>query len=97
MKNKRRLYIAGIVIGCLLMMSPVFGMISTVLGMRGAFASLGSSGIGDPQALSDHIGTTLISTAVGIALVPVGLISFIISLVLFCRMPPENKLQGPTP
>jgi biopolymer transport protein ExbB len=34
--------------------------------MRGAFASLGSAGIGDPTALAGHIGEVLIATASGL-------------------------------
>ena len=56
-KPKRRLETAGIVLGSLLTLSPLFGLIGTVLGMMGAFSALGSSGIflahnhpsGDPR------------------------------------------------
>lgn len=46
--------------------TPMVGLLGTVSGMRGAFASLGSSGIGDPTALSMHIGEVLIATASGL-------------------------------
>lgn len=46
--------------------TPMVGLLGTVSGMRGAFASLGSSGIGDPSALSAHIGEVLIATASGL-------------------------------
>lgn len=46
--------------------TPMVGLLGTVSGMRGAFASLGSSGIGDPAALSGHIGEVLIATAAGL-------------------------------
>jgi biopolymer transport protein ExbB len=46
--------------------TPMVGLLGTVSGMRGAFASLGSSGIGDPAALSGHIGEVLIATASGL-------------------------------
>jgi biopolymer transport protein ExbB len=46
--------------------TPMVGLLGTVSGMRGAFGELGSSGIGDPSALSGHIGEVLIATAAGL-------------------------------
>ncbi|MFD0894903.1 MotA/TolQ/ExbB proton channel family protein [Luteolibacter ambystomatis] len=46
--------------------TPMIGLLGTVSGMRGAFATLGSSGIGDPSTLSAHIGEVLIATASGL-------------------------------
>lgn len=46
--------------------TPMVGLLGTVSGMRGAFASLGASGIGDPTQLSMHIGEVLIATASGL-------------------------------
>lgn len=46
--------------------TPMVGLLGTVSGMRGAFASLGSAGIGDPTALAAHIGEVLIATASGL-------------------------------
>lgn len=46
--------------------TPMVGLLGTVSGMRGAFSSLGTSGIGDPAALSAHIGEVLIATASGL-------------------------------
>jgi biopolymer transport protein ExbB len=46
--------------------TPMVGLLGTVSGMRGAFASLGTAGIGDPTALSMHIGEVLIATASGL-------------------------------
>ncbi|MEI6604325.1 MAG: MotA/TolQ/ExbB proton channel family protein [Verrucomicrobiota bacterium] len=46
--------------------SPMVGLLGTVSGMRGAFASLGSSGIGDTSKLAGHIGEVLIATASGL-------------------------------
>ena len=46
--------------------TPMVGLLGTVSGMRGAFSSLGTSGIGDPTALSMHIGEVLIATASGL-------------------------------
>ncbi len=46
--------------------TPMIGLLGTVTGMIGAFAVLGSSGIGDPSALSAKIGEVLIATASGL-------------------------------
>ncbi|MEI7956892.1 MAG: MotA/TolQ/ExbB proton channel family protein [Verrucomicrobiota bacterium] len=46
--------------------SPMVGLLGTVSGMRGAFAALGSSGIGDTSKLAEHIGEVLIATASGL-------------------------------
>jgi biopolymer transport protein ExbB/TolQ len=100
MKWKRKLSIAGIVLGGLLTCSPIVGLVGTFIGMRRAFDTLGNSGIGDPQKLSDGIGTTLISTVLGIAVLPIGILLLVVSIVSFVRLsqpappPPPNP---PTP
>lgn len=65
--------------------TPMVGLLGTVSGMRGAFASLGASGIGDPTALSMHIGEVLIATASGLFVAIPAFMGF-----YFLR----NKLQG---
>jgi len=46
--------------------TPMIGLLGTVTGMIKAFATLGSSGIGDPSALAGAIGEVLIATASGL-------------------------------
>ena len=46
--------------------SPMIGLLGTVIGMIGAFSVLGSSGIGDPRALAAKIGEVLLATASGL-------------------------------
>lgn len=46
--------------------APMVGLLGTVTGMIGAFSVLGSSGIGDPSALSGKIGEVLTATASGL-------------------------------
>ena len=46
--------------------SPMIGLLGTVIGMMGAFAVLGQSGISNPQALSTKIGEVLLATASGL-------------------------------
>lgn len=46
--------------------TPMIGLLGTVTGMIKAFATLGSSGIGDPSSLSAAIGEVLVATAAGL-------------------------------
>lgn len=46
--------------------TPMIGLTGTVTGMIKAFATLGSSGIGDPSSLSAAIGEVLVATASGL-------------------------------
>jgi biopolymer transport protein ExbB len=65
--------------------SPMVGLLGTVGGMRGAFSSLGTTGIGDTSALAGHIGEVLIATASGLFIAIPAFMGF-----YFLR----NKLQG---
>ena len=94
---KRRLTIAGIVLGVLLTLSPAFGLIGTVVGMTRSFSTLGSSGIGDPKALGDSIGVTLMSTAAGLFLFPVGVLILTLSLVFYYRLRASTPPPLPVP
>lgn len=86
MKTKRRLLIAGIVLGAVMMLSPFIGLMGTVLGMQKAFSTLGSSGVADPQALGGAIGETLIATFAGIICAIPGVILFIACIVGLVRL-----------
>jgi biopolymer transport protein ExbB len=46
--------------------APMIGLLGTVTGMIKAFATLGSSGIGDPSSLAAAIGEVLVATASGL-------------------------------
>lgn len=46
--------------------APMIGLLGTVIGMIGAFAVLGSTGISNPQALAARIGEVLFATASGL-------------------------------
>lgn len=48
--------------------TPMIGLVGTVGGMMGAFAELGTSGIGNPAALAGHIGEVLVATASGLSI-----------------------------
>jgi biopolymer transport protein ExbB len=46
--------------------APMVGLLGTVTGMISAFATLGTSGIGDPSKLAAAIGEVLVATASGL-------------------------------
>ena len=46
--------------------APMIGLLGTVIGMMGAFAVLGASGVSDPRALALRIGEVLMATASGL-------------------------------
>ncbi len=46
--------------------SPMIGLLGTVIGMMGAFSTLGTSGAQDTSKLSEHIGEVLVATASGL-------------------------------
>ncbi len=46
--------------------APMIGLLGTVIGMMGAFAVLGQTGVSDPRALALSIGEVLMATASGL-------------------------------
>ena len=46
--------------------APMIGLLGTVIGMMGAFAVLGQSGVSDPRKLAMSIGEVLLATASGL-------------------------------
>ncbi len=66
--------------GAACQLGPIIGLAGTVIGMMGAFDTLGSSGVGDPSRLSESIGHVLISTVAGLIICTVGLILLTVSL-----------------
>ena len=48
--------------------APMLGLLGSVVGMIGAFATLSSEGAGDPTALAGNIATALYTTACGLAI-----------------------------
>lgn len=48
--------------------APMIGLLGTVIGMMGAFAVLGSTGVSDPRKLALSIGEVLMATASGLFL-----------------------------
>lgn len=56
--------------------APMIGLLGTVIGMMGAFATLGSSGISNPRALATSIGEVLMATASGLFIAIPAFISY---------------------
>lgn len=83
--NSKRLSIAGIVIGALLALSPIWGALLTSVSMMRAFDTLGKSGVADPRQLSLEIGNSLMATAAGLFICPLGLIVLAVSIVFLVR------------
>jgi biopolymer transport protein ExbB len=58
--------------------SPMIGLLGTVIGMMKAFSVLGASGIGDPRGLATSIGEVLMATASGLFIAIPAFISYYI-------------------
>jgi len=58
--------------------SPMIGLLGTVIGMMGAFAVLGQKGIADPRALATSIGEVLLATASGLFIAIPAFVSYYI-------------------
>ncbi|MCW1921401.1 MotA/TolQ/ExbB proton channel family protein [Luteolibacter arcticus] len=62
---------------------PLGGMLVTVIGMMRAFGELAVQG-GDTGELTQHVGTVLQATALGLAISFFGLIFLVVAIVRFC-------------
>ncbi len=58
--------------------SPMIGLLGTVIGMMGAFAVLGTSGTGDPKTLANKISEVLLATAAGLFIAIPAFVSYYI-------------------
>ncbi len=72
------------VTGACLQIGPLIGLCGTVAGMIGAFKTLGSNGMADPQQLSADIGGVLVATTVGLCVSLIGYILICIALFACC-------------
>lgn len=54
-------------LGTIAMVTPLLGLLGTVLGMINVFTVISTSGVGDPQELSGGISQALITTATGLS------------------------------
>lgn len=55
-------------------LSPLLGLLGTILGIIDTFAALAAQGVSDPQAVSRGIGTALFATAAGIGIAVIVLV-----------------------
>jgi len=86
MKPNRTKYIAGIILGSLLMLvSPVAALMLSSSGMQRASNTLGSAGIADPNRLAGDIHGVLYASAGGVLGFVAGAIILTVSIVLFVR------------
>ncbi len=93
MKKYPKLLQAGVLIGAVLTAAPVLGLGGTVFGMMRSFSLLQGPGINDPKALSYSISVTLLSSAAGLSLFPLGVIILTLSLILQAQV----RRQTPPP
>lgn len=63
-------------LGTIASVSPLVGLLGTVVGMIQVFTAIRTSGVGDPSVLSGGISQALITTAVGLAIGIVTLLFF---------------------
>lgn len=63
-------------LGTIASVSPLLGLLGTVIGMIQVFAAIRNSGVGDPTVLSGGISQALITTAVGLAVGIIALLFF---------------------
>lgn len=63
-------------LGTIAAISPLLGLLGTVLGMILAFEAISREGVGDPQVLSGGIGQALITTAAGLIVAIPALIGY---------------------
>jgi len=90
MKITPRLLTAGILIGILLTLAPLFGLLGTIFGVERAFETLGTSGHNNLASLSHSIGMAQIPTVAGLLLCPFGIVILALSIYHCFRTPPAS-------
>lgn len=63
-------------LGTIAAISPLIGLLGTVIGMVQVFAAITTGGVGDPSVLADGISQALITTAAGLSVAIPSLIGF---------------------
>lgn len=64
------------VLDTLITLTPLLGILGTVIGIIGSFDLLGAAGLQDPQAVTSGIAQALITTAAGLAIAIVALLPY---------------------
>ncbi len=80
-------------LGTIASISPLLGLLGTVIGMIQAFASITADGVGDPRVLSGGIGQALITTAAGliVAIPALAIFRYLRGLVEFLVVEMEKE------
>ncbi len=89
MRSPRFFLRVGVVVGALLLCTPLLG----IAGIMRALDTLRQSGIGDPRSLSGAIAETMLMTASGFILFPAGIVLLIVCLWQLRRL----RTSGPPP
>ena len=94
MATRRKWRIAGMIAGALLMLSPLCGLLGTVLGMVRSFADIAAAD-GQPtrQDVSAGVQTALVSTVAGILLFLLGGALLVTSLVSYVKQLKAGSTQ----
>jgi uncharacterized membrane protein len=87
----KRKHIAGIVVGILLTLAPLFGSLPAVTYMGRSFVAMQQSQPAPPPDFS------LVPTMIGVILCPFGLIILVVSIVLYFRRRSQWRLPEATP
>ena len=84
-KPRRKLLVAGMMLGGLLSLSPLLGALGTVVGMMRSFQKLGSEGVASPGEVANAIGFSLGFAIAGLILFFCGIGILIPSIMMFRR------------
>ncbi len=75
--------------------SPMLGLLGTVLGMIGAFQTIALGGMGDPTAFADDIGQAMVTTAFGLLIgIPAMFFYFYIKARFVSNMSRAGRVLG---
>ena len=77
---------AGVALGALLALGPLWGLAGTVLGMTRSFDEISrAQSEVDPSELADGISVALTSTVLGIAVCPLGVVLLVLCIAGLAR------------
>ena len=76
---------AALFCAVVMVLSPLLGLIGTVMGMINAFSTLQKTGGADPSALAGDISVSLLTLSWGLVASALALIPFIVFLVIFLK------------
>jgi len=77
----------------LMIVVPVCVLIVSLFGMSGAYSALGTTGA-DVGALSNHISSVLVSTAIGMGFGLIAFIWMVVSIIKLCTLPKPPSMVG---